>query len=197
MGVSFKSINYETSDKELFRAVYENSLYDLGFENIELMLTVMESLTNKDEIIHSNYSLVITNPNSPLGKYVNCNIEQYISIILNNCQEEITDKINALLYIINCEAISDEHKHKYIEYLITVVDDISLIENTSLWGHCLKSDIIKFSENNIYLYYHNIKSFDSNLIYYINKFENNINMKKVDIDDDDDELFADDGDDEE
>lgn len=185
LGVSFKSINYETSDKELFRAVYENSLYDLGFENIELMLTVMESLTNKDEIIHSNYSLVITNPNSPLGKYVNCNIEQYISIILNNCQEEITDKINALLYIINCEAISDEHKHKYIEYLITVVDDISLIENTSLWGHCLKSDIIKFSENNIYLYYHNIKSFDSNLIYYINKFENNINMKKVDIDDDD------------
>lgn len=184
LGVSFKAINYEASDKELFRAVYENSLYDLSFENIELMLTVMESLANKDEIIHSNYSLVITNPNSPLCKYVNCNIEQYISIVLDNCQEEITDRTNALLFIINCEAISDEHKHKYIEYLTTIVDDISSINDTSLWGYCLKSDIIKFSENNIYLYYHNIKSFDSNLIYYINEFENNIDMKKIDIEDD-------------
>ena len=185
LGVCFKTINYEASDKELFRAVYENSLYDLNFENIELMLTVMESLTNQDEIIHSNYSLVSTNPSSPLCKYVNCNIEKYISLVLDNCQEKITDKTDALQFIINCEDISDELKRKYIEYLITVVDDISLIDNTSLWAHCLKSDIIKFSENNIYLYYHNIKSFDSNLIYYINKFENNINMKKVDIDDDD------------
>lgn len=184
LGVSFKAINYEASDKELFGAVYENSLYDLSFENIDLMLNVMESLTNKDEIIHSNYSLVITNPNSPLCKYVNCNIEQYISIVLDNCQEEITDRTNALLFIINCEAISDEHKHKYIEYLTTIVDDISSINDTSLWGYCLKSDIIKFSENNIYLYYHNIKSFDSNLIYYINEFENNIDMKKIDIEDD-------------
>ena len=185
LGVSFKAINYEASDKELFGAVYENSLYDLSFENIELMLTVMESLTNKDEIIHSNYSLVSINPSSPLCKYVNCNIEKYISLVLDNCQEKITDKTDALQFIINCEDISDELKRKYIEYLITVVDDISLIDNTSLWAHCLKSDIIKFSENNIYLYYHNIKSFDSNLIYYINKFENNINMEKVDIDDDD------------
>lgn len=183
LGVCFKTINYEASDKELFRAVYENSLYNLNFDNIELMLTVMESLTNKDEIIHSNFSLVSTNPKSPLYKYVQCNIEKYISLVLDNCQERIADNTDVLLFIINSEDISDEHKREYIEYLITVIDDISLIDDTSLWGHCLKSDIIKFSENNIYLYYHNIKSFDSNLIYYINKFENNINMKKVDIDD--------------
>lgn len=185
LGVSFKAINYEASDKELFRAVYENSLYDLNFANIKLMLTIMEKLTNEDEIVHSNFSLVSTNPKSPLYKYVMFNMEQYISIILDNCQEKITDKANALLFIINCEAISDERKHKYIEYLTTIVDDISLINNTSLWGYCLKSNIIKFSENNIYLYYHNIKSFDSDLIYYINNFENNIDMKKVVIDDDD------------
>lgn len=183
LGVSFKAINYEVSDKELFRAVYENLLYDLNFDNIKLMLTTMEKLTNEDEIIHSNFSLVSANLKSPLYKYVMCNIEQYISIVLDNCQEKITDKTNALQFIINCEEISDEHKHKYIEYLITVVDDISLIDNTSLWGHCLKSNIINFSENNIYLYYHNIKSFDSSLIYYINNFENNIDMKKVVIND--------------
>lgn len=183
LGVKFKAINYEASDKELFKSVYKNSLYDLNFANIKLMLTIMENLTNEDEIVHSNFSLVSKNPKSPLYKYVMFNIEQYISIILDNCQEKITDKTNALQFIINCEEISDEYKHKYIEYLITVVDDISLIDNTLLWGHCLKSGIIKFSENNIYLYYHYIKSFDSNLVYYINNFENNIDMKKVVIND--------------
>lgn len=192
LGVRFKAINYEASEKDLFRVVYENSLYDLNFANIELMLTTMEKFTNNDEIIHSNFSLISTNSKSPLYKYVMCNIEQYISIVLDNCQEKITDKANALLFIINCEAISDEYKHKYIEYLTTIVDDISLIDNTSLWGHCLKSNIIKFSENNIYLYYHYIKNFDSNLIYYINNFENSIDMKKVVIDDDEEagSLFA-------
>lgn len=56
LGVSFKAINYEASDKELFRAVYENSLYDLNFANIKLMLTIMEKLTNEDSLIKDLFS---------------------------------------------------------------------------------------------------------------------------------------------
>lgn len=38
LNVSFPEIDYEHAEKELFRAVYENNLYDLNFDNIALFL---------------------------------------------------------------------------------------------------------------------------------------------------------------
>ncbi len=56
--VSFQTINYEKSNKELFDKVYENNLYDLTFKNIELMLRSQYKVTSSYDIKHKNYTII-------------------------------------------------------------------------------------------------------------------------------------------
>lgn len=56
--VSFQTINYEKSNKELFDKVYENNLYDLTFKNIELMLRSQYKVKSSYDIKHKNYTII-------------------------------------------------------------------------------------------------------------------------------------------
>lgn len=185
LNIKFKSIDFTVSDKELFREAYQRSLYELNFGNIKLMLTVMEQFATNEEIVHQNYTLILKAKESPLYIYVNSNIEQYAQEMLDNCEERIDDGVDVAIVFINNTNISQELKCKYIEYLNTTIDSLSLIEDTSLWEYCLDKGIIEFTEKNIVLYYFAKEVFDLSLVNYINSFPYNINMEKVNIEDDD------------
>lgn len=153
LNIKFKDIDFTVSDKELFREVYRQSLYELNFGNIKLMLTIMEQFATNEEIVHQNYTLILNAKESPLYVYVNSNIEQYAQEMLDNCEERIDDGTNVAVAFINNTNISQELKCKYIEYLNTTVDSLNLVEDTSLWEHCLDKGVVEFTENNIVLYY--------------------------------------------
>ena len=185
LSIKFKVIDFTVSDKELFREIYKQSLYELNFRNIKLMLTIMVNFANEEEIIHQNYSLILNAEGTPLNVYVNSNIEQYAQDMLDNCEERIDDVDDVAIAFINNTNISQELKCKYIEFLNTTIDSLSLIEDTSLWEYCLDKGIIEFTEKNIVLYYFAKEEFDLSLVNYINSFPDNINMKKVNIEDND------------
>lgn len=184
LNIKFKDIDFTVSDKELFREVYRQSLYELNFGNIKLMLTIMEQFATNEEIVHQNYTLILNAKESPLYVYVNNNIEQYAQEMLDNCEERIDDVADVAIAFINNTNISQELKCKYIEYLNTTVDSLNLVEDTSLWEHCLDKGVVEFTENNIVLYYFTKEVFDLSLVNYINSFSNKINMDKVNLEDD-------------
>ena len=184
LNIKFKDIDFTVSDKELFREVYRQSLYELNFGNIKLMLAIMEQFATNEEIVHQNYTLILNAKESPLYVYVNSNIEQYAQEMLDNCEERIDDGTNVAVAFINNTNISQELKCKYIEYLNTTVDSLNLVKDTSLWEHCLDKGVVEFTENNIVLYYFTKEVFDLSLVNYINSFSNKINMDKVNLEDD-------------
>ncbi|HBQ6509375.1 TPA: hypothetical protein L8N41_005627, partial [Klebsiella variicola subsp. variicola] len=152
LNVSFVSIKFENANKVLFDAVYQHSLYDINFSNLTLMLSKVYTLNSEDDIRHKNYTLVMSQPDSPLASYVNNHISDYLDMVLSSCDGSIVDDEAIVLSVLNNEGISDEQKGQYINALQTFVTSLSEVESESLWSSLLDKDRAVCSEENIVSY---------------------------------------------
>lgn len=176
--VSFKSIDYESSNKDLFNMIYEESLYDLTFENVELMLRKQYNVTDSYSIQHRNYTLVQSKGNSPLASYIDFNLGIYLDEILQHCNGQVEDDEDMTLSIINDVSLDDEHKIQYIKALITRISDVISIENVELWIPAIQNDIVILSVSNAVNYF---KSYgmSNELVNFINKMDESISFEEV------------------
>ena len=137
----------------MFTGVYENSLYELTFENIELMLKSKYEENDLYSIEHKNYTVIQSNPNSPLALYISTDINKYAYEILKNCNGIIEDSENDAIEFINNQAVDEDIQEKYVSFLTTVISDISVIENKKLWPQMLAEGIVKKTVFNVINYY--------------------------------------------
>ena len=112
MMIKFQSINYDICNKGLFRAVYENDLYQLNYSLIALMLEYIYEIKDYEAYNTKNYTLVMSMPEEPLAKYVQENINEYINIIVESCNQGINDEEDIALSIINNESIENSSKQR-------------------------------------------------------------------------------------
>ena len=74
LGVSFASIDYEKSNKDLFDMVYEYGFYDISYENIRLMLIIQHHVNNEDDIKHKMATLILSDEDTPLEERMKAEI---------------------------------------------------------------------------------------------------------------------------
>lgn len=182
LNVSFVSIKFENANKVLFDAVYQHSLYDINFANLNLMLSKVYTLNNEDDIRHKNYTLVMSQPDSPLASYVNNHISDYLDMVLSSCDGSILDDEAIVLFVLNNEKISDEQKGQYINYLQILVTSLSEVESESLWSSLLDKDRAVCSEENIVSYFEHVDGLDDSLIEFINRTDAELNFQNINID---------------
>ncbi|HYE09288.1 MAG TPA: hypothetical protein VEF53_03820, partial [Patescibacteria group bacterium] len=151
--VIFASLEYEVSDKELFRAVYVNDLYELNYSNILLMLHSEYGLEKTNDFAHRNLTLIMANQETPLSKYIWRNINQYLEIILDNCDNLIRDDELVVLSVLNFDDASNDNKAAYIDTLQTKIDILKNVKDTNLWKQLLQRDRVLHSESNIIEYF--------------------------------------------
>lgn len=165
--VSFVSLDYDKSNKQLFDEVYEASLYSLTFENIALMIRVEFGIEDECQIEHRNFTLIHERKNSSLSVYVLSNFTEYVELMIKNCKGRIEDEEEAALFILNSESIDVNHKIEYITLLTTPITSITEIANTELWPQLLGRGVVKFSTGNLIAYFlkHGL---DEPLVQYIN-----------------------------
>ncbi len=178
INVSFSQIDYDVSDKDLFDGVYNNNLYAFTFDNISLMLKNECDIVSDLDIVHKNFTLVSSNPNSPLAKYVLDNINVYGSIIISHCKGSISDIESVALYYLNNTNIETATKTQYINLLTTILSDIVKVDDPELWKTIIKQKKVEFSENNFtnYFTHHGI---DSALIEFINDVSAELNFGSI------------------
>lgn len=180
IGVSFLSISYSISNKELFSFVYKHCLYQLSFENLKLMLEVFYSIAESKDVKHKNYTLVMTNREEPLAEYINENIDDYIGIILEHCENSITDDEDKVLFILNNDEITMEHKTDYIKELQTSIVCIDNVNEKNLWRTVFEQNLAVYSEDNILQYfYNNENKIDKTLIDFINEQEEPLDFSAI------------------
>lgn len=182
LNVSFVSIKFEKANKALFDAVYQHSLYDINFANLTLMLSKVYMLNREDDIRHKNYTLVMSQPDSPLASYVNNHISDYLDMVLSSCDDSIVDDEVIVLSVLNNEGISDEQKGQYINALQTFVTSLSEVESESLWSSLLDKDRAVCSEENIVSYFKHADGLDDSLIEFINRTDVELDFKNINID---------------
>lgn len=178
-GVKFKQIEYKSANKALLSAVYQNNLYELNYANINLMLSSQYPVEKDEDIKHKNYSIIMRQPNSYLAQYVLQNINEYINLILRNCDELINDDEDHVMQILNNQNINIGHKHVYINYLRTVINNLENIENKKLWPKLISANNIACTEENILLYFQNFEDVEDGLIDFINSAKNVLNFEPI------------------
>lgn len=184
LNVKFKGIDYPVVNTWLFDQVYRNSLYALNFKNICTMLFYDYGIENAEEVRHRSYSYIMEKRDTPLYHYVQDEIMAYMEVMLDFCNEFITDSEPAALDLLNNSNIPDEQKQHYIEKLQSKLPLLNDIEEYSLWSALIQNECIEFSEKNIFSYWSHTKSFDDVLVDYINNSERNVDFNFLeDIDD--------------
>ncbi|WP_239325519.1 hypothetical protein, partial [Snodgrassella gandavensis] len=177
--IKFKEIEYETANKDLFDAVYQNNLYELNFTNIQLMLATQYSSANNDDILHKNYTSIISETDTPLAQYIAQNIDAYMHILLANCQKQIKDDETEVLQLLNHQDITEEHKLEYIDYLCTTITRLDTVENTELWQKLLYPGKLDYNEENILCYFQHAQEVDEPLIEFINSNKKVLDFKPI------------------
>lgn len=169
IGVCFKEINFTTAHKNLLREVYENNLYKLSYELITGFLIEIYNVTNNDQLRHSNYSLIMSNKDESLFDYVIKNIQEYLMVVIANCNEEIQDNEEAALELLNNIDIEFETKLQYLDFLKTSIEKIEKTEDKKLWPSIVSNHIAAYNSHNILTYYFDSGNYlDGNLIQFIN-----------------------------
>lgn len=166
LNIKLKKLNYNMSNKSLFNEIYENSRYELNFYNISHILEKLFKYS-KEEIVHSNYTLINKNKTAKLYSYIEDNIVEYSKSILNNCDKKIDDTEDIIIKFLNNNKIEKEDKQKYIEFLSKEISEISRIKEQKLWNKLLIKEKVSYSEKNIIRYY-NEKKLNEILIHFIN-----------------------------
>lgn len=66
LGVCFIGFDYLELNKDLFHAVYKESLYEINAENLQLIQREILGSKNKDDFIHKNYTVLCSNSDSAI-----------------------------------------------------------------------------------------------------------------------------------
>lgn len=179
LGVRFENLCYDSSNKALFDAVFNNSLYIISYHNLREILRGKFEIIDDDFILHSNYSAIRLNPNSPLSHYVSENMESYVDAFLFFCDGEITDENEAATEILNSTSVTEEQKMRYIECLSAPLLSLSLVSDKGLWSALIGENSVVFTENNAIDYFLYSKKTDTSLIKLINSATEVIDFRKV------------------
>ena len=181
-GVKFVVINAGTANRKLLRLVYDDNSYVINYENILVMLKEYYPETELGNVATSGYTVIMSDTESSLAKYVNANIDAYADVMLENCDEKITDSQECAISIINNIEIEKTKRATYIEYLNTMILDLHDIVDTDLWEDLLNNaDALDYSAINIVGYYTEKSKplFDEPLIKFINKKGENITFGNI------------------
>ena len=110
LGVCFIGFDYLELNKDLFHAVYKESLYEINAENMQLIQREILGSKNEDDFIHKNYTVLCSNSDSTITQYVNQNINKYFDVILKISNGTICDEENVAVAVLNNANLTTEHK---------------------------------------------------------------------------------------
>ena len=183
LGVCFIGFDYTELNKELFQAVYEESLYEINAENLQLIQREILGAKNADDFFHKNYTILCLHPDSAITQYVNQNINKYFRVVLQISDGNIHDDENVAIAVFNNANLTTDYKHSYISALRTTITSIKEIADSSLWSSLLDADIVQYSEYNIMDCFNTVKLNES-VISYINRYDIDLDFSKTEYDED-------------
>ena len=183
LGVCFIGFDYLELNKDLFHAVYKESLYEINAENLQLIQREILGAKNADDFFHKNYTILCLHPDSAITQYVNQNINKYFRVVLQISDGNIHDDENVAIAVFNNANLTTDYKQSYISALRTTITSIKEIADSSLWSSLLDADIVQYSEYNIMDCFNTVKLNES-VISYINRYDIDLDFSKTEYDED-------------
>ncbi len=143
--------------------IYKNNLYKLNKVNLDFVLFEYYKPTKKEKI--SLTTELFNKPSEPIVSYIKSNFNNYLNILLDY-EEEHSDTVETIKYILNRNELTDEQKLQYLNGSKTILDNFDSIDE-NLWETILQNNAIKYDTENIITYFAK-KELDDTLIRFIN-----------------------------
>lgn len=170
LDVLFPRFVSDNPNEKLLRAVYENSLYEINYDNLCYMYRRFIGQADDTDLRHRNYSLLAQKPQSQLKKYIEQRFEEYVDVILESCEGKTFDEEEVALTLINHPNVLEKQATDYIVFYQSKFSVLARIGEKTLWRVLLSNDKLAFSLENINVCFSESKMYDENLIKYINSF---------------------------
>lgn len=168
MKVSFISVNFEKANLELATHIYHNDLYQINFNNILVLLKTYYVVQLEQNYYHANYTVICTNKNSPIYKYVSENLNTYFAINIDASKGQISDDENVVIEVLNLKNITLDLKTKYMSNLIFKINNLEEIEALDIQNLLIESDKVTNTSNNVLTFFTR-NGMDETLVRFINK----------------------------
>lgn len=179
LDVSFKQLDYQVSNKDLFEAVYQRALYEINVNNIRLMLEVEYHIENIEDALKQCISSIYSQPEQSLCKYIQGNMDLFMESILSIPESEFTDRSTDAVMVINDVNVSEEHKVAYIVRLKTLIDILGDINEEVYQTELIGKLGVKYTVENILEYFGKVGITD-NLAAFINSGKDCLNYNNTD-----------------
>lgn len=155
---------------ELYNYIIENNRYQINYYNI-LDILLNSKKDNKNDIEEKNYEQIATN--IKLKAYIDSEIQLYINNVYSKLSRKQNNSINLIKELLNNPSIKLEEKQIIIKKEINPIDNISEIEDSSLWKDIFNNNLVEIKWDNINVYYDKF-GIDLTLIKLFNDKEKNI-----------------------
>ena len=132
----------------LFDKVYQNNMYKLSLDNVQVLLTTKYQADLKG--IETRYiSSIFAKPEEWLCLYVEANIVPFLKVVLEDTEVYFTDDSESVVQLLDLFEESCEETKEYIARLQTKVENLVEVCNSQHKGDLLDSGRVKYTEDNI------------------------------------------------
>ena len=168
LNVKFTSIDTQNINEALFDKAYEEKMYTINQDNINLMLEV-KCNGNGFELIKSNFlTFVFENKEEYyLCAYLLANINETIGVYFNMMEGKISDSNDVVVSVLNNNDISEDNKFLYISKLSTKVSNLSEVKSEKIKSKLIKYMLVEYKLENI-LDFYDVEGLSDDLINFIN-----------------------------
>ena len=178
--IKFLKIQNTDTNLKLFNFIYENNYYHLSNEIIELIIQIkgIKNVNLSEALKTKNYTTIKKSECIHLINRIEEEIIDYIDLYLINEQKYSEDE-QYLIELLKNKKICIDDKKSIIFNSNTLISDINVIEDTSLWEYIIENSKIIADWKNIYSYFKESKNeIDSALTNFLNIEVNYIQLSK-------------------
>lgn len=171
--VEFTRLVRPESNKQLFEYIYENSLYEINAHMVEQVVQYFNpDILKINSINTSNFTVILESKCNELISYINSHPNVYVENVLLSSEDEINEREDALLVLLNNVDIDADGKNAILTKQQSPITRISDVNGHELWEGIIHSSKVKATWDNLLAYFDEAKTLDSALVAFLNQPEN-------------------------
>lgn len=158
LGVKFTSLKLISSDKSFIKYIYENSLYRIGFENVNIILNECGHPAKEValDVSSSNLTTIKESDCEYLINYIDANLDEYLNEVFFKLETNTKESDDIIISLYENDSIALEIKKRILEKQDWVASSIESIPEP-LWGNALTIGKVKLDWSNVFSYFKHIK----------------------------------------
>lgn len=184
LNIKFSNLEYPVNESSVFDYIYENNHYQVNKELINLILQKKGNIENISQTEVANYTSISSSNCKLLIKYVNENIQDYITNVFLQLPNNTQESEESIIFLLNNEDIDIESRQEIIDVSDHKISSLSNILNIGIKAYLISFSKTKANWDNIIHYYSIVEEkFDDNLIDFLEDEENYIQLSDSKIKD--------------